>query len=323
MTKKIAEQRVGKAMEGALLLFATAIGGEGKNYSVGKFVSKIARYGRGTGRLANAMYYFVPSGTYGGGGTLTPAMAADAADFIRESLLAGGNNHRYKGPKMAALSTEYAHWKENVSNFRGSPLMRLTGNMAGSIVLRKSAGKTIVTVDTDRVSPSPAPGVQGVKLSDYVFAHEMGTSRMPNRPIITGSMLGWIQLRSHSWKVAFQRLMKETVWMAEDRGSQEDLADDLIQEGTSGSSAIDILANINRQADKIDNLAKKVSETAANLLFNTARRGAAKPYSSAEIAQLRPILMREMVGSGYSPEKIGEIVDIAFGGRIPREYLYT
>ena len=333
MTKKIAEKRWGRAMYGALMLFEQTVGGHKEEYSIGRFVSNIARYGRGTGKLASSMYYFAPSGKYGGGGTLTPLMAADAVEFIQTSIRAGGNNPRYKGPPMKPLGDECANWKSKVSNFRGKPLMTLTDNTAAAIGMRKSAGgRVVVTVNGDRVAPSPAPGTVGVPLAKYVYVHEYGTGgvtgKIPHRPIITGSMLGWIALRSHSWKVAFQRLLKETVWMGADRGSKEDLADDIIvprgdgDDSSYGNSAIDVLASLNRKADRLDSLAKTVSKVAANLIYKTARRAKDTPYSAAEVAKLKPILMREMAGSGYSSEKVSEIIDIAFGGRIPREYLY-
>jgi len=340
MTKKIVEKRLGRAMDGALMLFEQTFEGKKQGYSIGRFTSNLTRYGRGVEGLGRAMYYFVPSGKYGGGGTLSPAMAVHALDYIKKSLLAGGNNPRYKGPPMDPLSDGegtkagpgwgYAHWKHKVSYFRGAPLMRLTGATLASLGIRTSAGgKTVITVNGDYVGPSAAPGVPGVKVSDYVYVHEYGsggvTGKIPGRPIITGSMLGWIATQSDAWRIAFQRLMREIVWMKRDRGGKEDLADDIIiprddeDDSSSGNSAIDVLANINRQADRLDNLAKTVSRVAADLVYKTAR---AAPLTPTQKSQLKPILFQELASSGYNSDKIAEIVEIAFGGRIPREYIY-
>jgi hypothetical protein len=327
MTRKIDEKRVGRAMNGALLLFESTIGGKKEEFSVGQFTSNLARYGRGVGALARSVYYFVPSGKYGGGGTLSPAMAADAAIFIRKSMLAGGNNPNYKGPPMRALGDKYANWKDKVSSFRGSPLMRLTGTMAASIGVRKSAGgRMVVTFDGDRVGPPASPGRPGVKVSDYVYVHELGTGgiggRVPQRSIITGSMAGWIAIRSHSWSTAFQRLMRESVWLTEDRGSREDLADDIVPEGTSGSSAIDILSQISKKADVLESLARSISQSARDLLVATARGAKGSSISEQHKAMIQGMLRKELSGSGYSAQEVEVIIDIALSGRIPNEYIF-
>lgn len=307
------------------MLFNYTAGGKTEEYRVGNFVSKLARYGRGVGALGQAMYYFVPSGKYGGGGTLTPAMAADAVLYIKKTMLEGGNSPRYKGPPMKQLGDRYANWKSKVSSFRGRPLMVLTGTMAAAVGAKRSAGgKMVVTLDDKMVGPPASPDRPGVKVGDYWHIHELGTGGnkglVPQRPIVTGAMAGWIAMRSYSWKVAFQKLMRQTVW-----GSMQDdkmeLAEDIVP-SSSTSDSIDILSNLARQADVVESLAKNVSKVARNLLVATARGAKGHQYSGNQRAAVQELLRRELSGSGYSPDEVNTIIDIALSGQIPNKYIF-
>jgi len=336
MTKKIDEKRVGKAMSGTLMAFAYAVGGgKDKDFSIGKFSSNLVRKGRGLGDLASSFYYFVSSGKDAGGGTLTPAMAADAVIYIRNGILEGGHSKRYKGPPMKELGDKYSIWKHKQSLFKSSPLMSLTGTTAWAIGAKPSAGrKMVVTLNNNLMAPPVEPGGKSVKVGDYAYVHEMGTGGfkglVSQRPIITGTMLGWVAERSGTWKRALEKLMWELVWvnMKDTRGAagKTDFAADIVQVKDDDQHAGDpaeTIANIMQQrAGTLEVLAKSISNEARSLVVRTAKGSKGHVFSGNQKSVIRSALRAALSGSGYSATEIDTIIDIALSGRIPNEYLF-
>ena len=331
MTQRISEKKVGKAMSGALFMFSRAYGGETKEWSLGSFAGSLIRYGNGVGKAHKSMYYFA-TGSKGGGGSMTPAMAREAVSFIRNGVQEGDKGSGYKGPSMSPLSDKYATWKDKAVNakFRGRPIMTLTGSTAKAIKAIKgigSKGLMSITIDPKATALDPLTGgATSTKVTDYIFSHEYGTrGSKSHRPIVTGVMAGWIATRSPAWSRFYKELMWDVVWDPDKRktsgGKTQSmtLLDGTVVDVGAGAQKISLDAAMAAQsmAASLEVTAKGITRQAQSLL-NSTSRGAAQPGykpTSEQNAAVTAMLKKHLSGGGLSSQQISSVIATALSGK--------
>ncbi len=240
--------------------------------NIGQFEDKVVTYAKGVGDLSRAIAYWVPEGNDAGAGRLSRAMALSAREWVRESLLGIDRDRKYVGPSFAPLSDKYAKWKAKA--FPGKPIMSLTGRSAARLsVISKGRNGYVVGF------PDSGDKVQDVKVYSnplkyntkrwksigmYMAANEFGIGPVGHaRPIIQGSMAGWVQKMFPDWGELFQEYLEKNDWFAGGRGS-------------SGSDIKGFAGRLERLAAILDRREGSITTRAKSKMVSLMRRLASK-----------------------------------------------
>jgi len=182
LVARVDNKQTKAAISGALFTFANSM-------EIGAFTSTCTRKMRGYSAVANSIAYFVGGTKRGGGGRLSDGMATHAAIWVSDAIRSGGTRN-YSGPPLKRdYSTYYKNWLDKNPTYKGQPLLNLTGALADSITVIKGKG---VGISKTSKSTNPMTG-KVVKVYTYAKAHEFGLGNMPQRPIIAGAVLNWLQ----------------------------------------------------------------------------------------------------------------------------------
>lgn len=329
----IAAKQIGdlsKTMSGALMHGGTYINSDGvlKENTIGGFTKELVKYGRGVGAIKNTLYYFVPAGKNAGSGRLSQGMAMAAKKYIQGGMMDGDlRARRYSSgaPIIEDNGSIYSEWKKKAG--LGHLPGMLTGTMAGNFTYwRTSDGFTLgirKNVKTKQVLYGRIPLTYNdnrppVSVAKYAYAHEYGlVPDVPQRPLMTGLMLGYLEKIDSEWAELFERQMWDSYWFnaIEPTGGVSLSGEGMQLGGTSVNklateadpSEYSIQTLYSGLGDGLDASSYSLESISALL-----ERGASTSVSAFDQANFMK-LVTEMLGKkGYTNDEIDDILRSVF-----------
>lgn len=219
-----------RVISGSLLQLGTSFTPYGdKKFDIGGFTNELVSWGKGVDKLSKSIYYFVPGGGNAGAGRLSMGLAQDAAAWIREGMKDPKlRKQRYKGPAMPPRHPHYQEWVDK-TEFSRTPTMSLTGWSADffGVIAVKGEGVSL-GINPDAETQSPIPGSDPLEYSEhysnilsYMRTHELGLNHMPQRPLMTGLVLGYLQQTDTVWADLFREYLEKSYWKTYQKARKE------------------------------------------------------------------------------------------------------
>lgn len=314
---RVDKKQAAGVVTGSLFMFANSM-------KLGEFTSKATTRLRGYGSFANNVAYFVGGEKRkgAGGGRLSKGLAMFAATWVSAAIR--GDHTKYTGPTLdTEYSKDYGAWKRSIPKYANLPILNLTGALADSITVIGDKGVGI----SSRATTLNPWNNKIVKVYQYAMAHEYGTTgHMPQRPIISGAIVSWLQsvdgfktfaeatrkmlVRSHWDVVQNPELLNDVM------GKSERLEDTDYGDGQAISSDLNIKNVLQHEAAHTLR-AKKQLEKAGDALQDIAdgiASGDVKP--SNHVSQSLYKYFSEV--SALTPKQKQACVDTILTGRVPK-----